>query len=236
MGELGALVVRWWRSPPWCRATSLSILSFTQFALAAEISATELNVALDSPRPVGRRSHAPTRLRLGTNVIPRSQPINRLEVVATQMDATAATLRATTATPSPRARVIARELGALVVRWWRSPPWCRATSLSILSFTQFALAAEISATELNVALDSPRPAGRRSHAPTHLRIGTTVQARSQPINRLEVVATQMGAIVATLRVTIATPNPRARGLARELGARREADRLKGPCVLCTKQE
>merc|ERR1712160_81007 len=153
------------------------------------------------------------------NVIPRSQPINRLEVVATQMDATAATLRATTATLSPRARVIARELGALVVRWWRSPPWCRATSLSILSFTQFALAAEISATELNVALDSPRPAGRRSHAPTHLRVGTNVTPRSQPINRLEVVATQMDATAATLRATIATPSPRARVIARELGAR-----------------
>merc|ERR1711957_667520 len=127
--ELGALVVRWWRSPPWCRATSLSILSFTQFALAAEVSATELNVALDSPRPAGRRSHAPTHLRVGTNVTPRSTT-RGMEVVATQTAATAATLRATTATLSPRARVIARELGALVVRWWRSPPWCRATSLA----------------------------------------------------------------------------------------------------------
>merc|ERR1712194_636608 len=46
---------------------------------------------------------------------------------------------------------------------------------------------------------------------------------SQPLNRLQVVTTKMDARVATLRVTIATPSPRARMNARGRGARIDAD-------------
>merc|ERR1711957_866445 len=45
---------------------------------------------------------------------PTHRPSIRLEVVATKMDARVATLRATTATPSPRARVNARGRGVVL--------------------------------------------------------------------------------------------------------------------------
>merc|ERR1712085_230325 len=136
-------------------------------ALAAEKPATASSVATGFLAATVRRFHALTHLRLGTTVQARSQPINRLEVVATKMDATLATLRVTIATPNPRARGIARERGMVLIR----QPWCRARSPSIL----LALAAEKPATASSVATGFQAATVRRFHALTHLRLGTTVQ-------------------------------------------------------------
>merc|ERR1712194_292905 len=129
----------------------------------------------------------------------------RREVVATKMDARVATLRVTTATPSPRARINARERGVVLIPA-RRQHWCRARSLSQplnrLQVVATKMDARVATLRATTATPSPRAV---MNAWAH---GVVLQHQLQ--RRRQVVATNMDARVATLRVTTATPSPRAR--------------------------
>merc|ERR1712085_114479 len=168
----------------------------------------------------------------------------RREVVATKMDARVATLRVTTATPSPRARVNARGRGVVLIPT-RRQPWCRDRSLSqpthrppirleVVATKMDARVATLRATTATRMIRAVMNARGRGVVLIRTRRQPWCRARSlsQPTNHLEVVATKMDARVATLRATTATPmiravmNARARGvvLQHQLHRRRQRRR------------
>merc|ERR1712194_318817 len=124
----------------------------------------------------------------------------RREVVATKMDARVATLRATTATPSPLARMNARGRGVVLIPT-RRQPWCRARSLSQPT-NRPSTRLEVVATKMDARVATLRA----TTATRMIRAVMNAQARGVVLQhqlhrrrqrRREVVATKMDARVAT---------------------------------------
>merc|ERR1719223_2254392 len=124
-----------------------------------------------------------------------SQPTNRL-VVATKMDARVATLRATIATPSPRARMNARGLGAVLQHQLHH----RRQHQRVLAA---ATKTDARVATLRATIATPSPRARMNAMGRGVVMMQSSQQpwcrgrMSQPTNRL-VVATKMDARAATL--------------------------------------
>merc|ERR1712194_522368 len=173
-----------------------------------------LRVTIATPSPRARMNARergavliPTRRQPWCRARSLSQPLNRLQVVATKMDARVATLRATTATPMVRAVMNARARGVVLQHQLQRR---RQLRREVVATKMDARVATLRATIATPMIRAVMNARARSVVLQH-----QLQRRRQ--RRREVVATKMDARVATLRVTTATPSPRARMNARERG-------------------
>merc|ERR1712194_176675 len=132
------------------------------------------------------------------------------------MDARVATLRATTATPMIRAVMNARARGVVLQHQLQRRRQLRREVVAT------KMDARVATLRVTIATPSPRArmnARERGAVliPTRRQPWCRARSLSQPLNRLQVVATTMDARVATLRATTATPMIRAVMNARERG-------------------
>merc|ERR1712194_725609 len=142
----------------------------------------------------------PTRRQPWCRARSLSQPPNRLQVVATKMDARVATLRATTATPMIRAVMNAQARGVVLQPQLHRRRQRRREAVAT------KMDARVATLWVTTATPSPRArmnARERGVVllPTRRQPWCRARSLSQPLNRLQVVATKMDARVATLRAT-----------------------------------